>query len=729
MIPEVPSKRPLRKSQTSKEGLQQEQHPAVPKTRPIRKCTTELINDLVENTNNQLNDLEKLISHKGSHHLNHNTGGSIGEDGSNSEKSLKSRSPEKPQRPSNKGTSNNIEPIQPTIPKRPTRNKDGSVDKNEHSSLADSYTMASPPKTDDHNEVVKEVENETPKSSADNLNDTVSLNESKGEPKQEVDEADNLMQLVETEANDSEESANENHQHTDDEAPKQDTQSPYMHEIESNTHSNTSSKGSVVSKESSKHDKNENESNIATGEQLSTMISNQSDTITSPRTNSNEMGNILESTKSSNHPASSEEKFETESNEHLLNRPSPEPLVKINSGESEKKSPGSEELPKDNQLITDRERSVDSENNSLSKIPTNRPQKKAPPPVPKKPSSKIAAFHEMLQKQQSQDLRKVMNIHDNDAETASDDNNGGNAYSGSEDVNLTKCERNSNSPITQGKPKKDFVNNLNNLFALPGMALPGSLPPTIMNRSNHINSSNNTNAHKETNMNEPNENAKTEIKTDVRQRRVRRPRGKLPSKISQSTKIVDTSNVNSVRIFKAWTIHFGSHSSQNVTNDDKTNDDKTNDIDSQSNNIKSSIDLNETSEEVTSVKDTIQPPVEKAVETEKEQEPQPTEPLQPYLESVTNSPDESSENVIRVNVVDHTDESVIDVKEKTPEKMIQVSAVPQTVTQDDLSEKEPIKEQDDNEKVQPSQEPVESTGGDGMEHEDDEPLRGKEETD
>lgn len=49
---------------------------------------------------------------------------------------------------------------------------------------------------------------------------------------------------------------------------------------------------------------------------------------------------------------------------------------------------------------------ADTEAKSASpKVPVERPRKRAPPPVPKKPSSRIAAFQEMLQKQQQEDLR------------------------------------------------------------------------------------------------------------------------------------------------------------------------------------------------------------------------------------------------------------------------------------------------------------------------------------
>lgn len=178
-----------------------------------------------------------------------------------------------------------------------------------------------------------------------------------------------------------------------------------------------------------------------------------------------------------------------------------------------------------------RKEETEKEQKTTPVIPS-RPTKKGPPPVPKKPSSKIAAFHEMLQRQQMKNL-------------------GVEEGEGESDVRTTK-----ESPTTSSIPtpiEKDsttsrtsnIANNLNGLFALPGMVPGGALPPSLS---------------KKLGINTPteeivsNNNSKKGL-SDVRQKRARGPRGrKLPSNVSNIKKVVDNSTSNDIEMFTTWTI-------------------------------------------------------------------------------------------------------------------------------------------------------------------------------
>ncbi|CAI7246561.1 CGH_1_collapsed_G0027690.mRNA.1.CDS.1 [Saccharomyces cerevisiae] len=105
-----------------------------------------------------------------------------------------------------------------------------------------------------------------------------------------------------------------------------------------------------------------------------------------------------------------------ESNTSLNEKQEGKDNMEVNSqpqGPSEQLSPKlvSNELPNTQEKLVSEE--CDStlisteEESKIPKIPSERPKRRAPPPVPKKPSSRIAAFQEMLQKQQQQDLHNT----------------------------------------------------------------------------------------------------------------------------------------------------------------------------------------------------------------------------------------------------------------------------------------------------------------------------------
>lgn len=175
--------------------------------------------------------------------------------------------------------------------------------------------------------------------------------------------------------------------------------------------------------------------------------------------------------------------------------------VKLTTQES--KSPEKEPTP-----VTHSEDSEISKSKQEPYIPASRPKKKGPPPVPKKPSSRIAAFQEMLQKQQMKDMEN-------------------------KDTNPPLGDKEKQPPR-----KMNFISDLNNLIALPGMVPTGDMAP---NNTSKTPVDNTTKVNKEL--------------TDVRQKRARGPRGrKLPSKVNNVTKIIAKNENYTVQVKPLWSL-------------------------------------------------------------------------------------------------------------------------------------------------------------------------------
>ncbi|CCF60462.1 hypothetical protein KAFR_0K01060 [Kazachstania africana CBS 2517] len=183
--------------------------------------------------------------------------------------------------------------------------------------------------------------------------------------------------------------------------------------------------------------------------------------------------------------------------------------------------------------------SSSKEKKEESQTPTipERPKKRAPPPVPKKPSSRIAAFHKLLERQQLQELNASKTSGGTEGEEKEDK---------SENVSEAVKTGKENSINSQ---RTEFARNLNGLFALPGMvpmdgALPKALGKNLSPPSENITSE------------EPvvTETSRNEV-SDVRQRRARGPRGrKLPSSVSNVKKVVAENSTSSIEVFEVWTI-------------------------------------------------------------------------------------------------------------------------------------------------------------------------------
>ena len=160
---------------------------------------------------------------------------------------------------------------------------------------------------------------------------------------------------------------------------------------------------------------------------------------------------------------------------------------------------------------------------AIPQIPLSRPQKRGPPPVPKKPSSKIAAFHEMLQKQQMKDLE-------------------------TQDVKIIK-----NKETDKRLPTNiNFIGDLNNLIALPGMTPQNTNTISKVNNDDKVQDSNTVIANGQSEINESTH--KKELH-DLRQRRSRGPRGrKLPSNMNNMTKVVVKNENYVIKVRHLWSL-------------------------------------------------------------------------------------------------------------------------------------------------------------------------------
>ncbi|CCD23135.1 Aim21p NDAI_0B01010 [Naumovozyma dairenensis CBS 421] len=210
-----------------------------------------------------------------------------------------------------------------------------------------------------------------------------------------------------------------------------------------------------------------------------------------------------------------------------------EPAVSPSKGNDELLSEGKEEEAPEEEAHTEEahkqeapEEEAHNEEKVEPKIP-ERPKKRAPPPVPKKPSSRIAALHEMLKKQQEENMAKVNEPFSKGSEKEND------------------------SKDTDNEGKAEFVKNLNGLFALPGMA-PGG---PILNKKLSPDAASNA-VEEQLNLKQAEEAMGDESTGMGTRRRARGPRGrKLPSKIAKTEKIVDIKeDENVIQIFNTWKI-------------------------------------------------------------------------------------------------------------------------------------------------------------------------------
>lgn len=176
---------------------------------------------------------------------------------------------------------------------------------------------------------------------------------------------------------------------------------------------------------------------------------------------------------------------------------------------------------------------------------------RGPPPVPKKPSSRIAAFQKMIHEQQMQDIKRSTPTSSFDKDGSNQDSSKGNSENqkktisdnGSEGPEPTKNP----SEINNNSKRMQFANSLNGLIGLPGISSHG-LPPALSKKlSNPAKSDIGSD-------NGGNENNKN-VSNIGSQRRGKGPRGrKLPTQVASFEKIIIENAGNEIKIFNTWTL-------------------------------------------------------------------------------------------------------------------------------------------------------------------------------
>lgn len=184
---------------------------------------------------------------------------------------------------------------------------------------------------------------------------------------------------------------------------------------------------------------------------------------------------------------------------------------------------------------------IETKSTEQPSVPS-RPMRKGPPPVPKKPSSKIAAFHQMLQRQQMKNLGL-----ENEEEAIISVESSNDTPEHSSTTTEADDKSTSTQPQTMPiRPSQLMGNSMNGIFALPGM-VPGGMLPAGLSKKLGISTEESSNSNTE--------NGSKGALSDVRQKRARGPRGrKLPSKINNIKKVVDTTENNEIEIFNTWTV-------------------------------------------------------------------------------------------------------------------------------------------------------------------------------
>lgn len=160
-------------------------------------------------------------------------------------------------------------------------------------------------------------------------------------------------------------------------------------------------------------------------------------------------------------------------------------------------------------------------------------KKRAAPPVPKKPSSRIAAFQEMLQKNQ---LEQLQGSNQQRQPFANPGSNG----------SQEKMD------VAHDDGKLQFRQNLNALFAIPGAPAPVGIPTLPVNKS-------------EANKSQENAREKQNESSPIaRQRRAKGPRGrKLPSTVATIEKVQNEANGNEIEIYHTWTTRLATFNWEN----------------------------------------------------------------------------------------------------------------------------------------------------------------------
>lgn len=494
--PNVPTRRPILKAKTMtsfESGMDQESLPKVPLQRPVRRSTTEELNNVMNNTSKELEEIESLISKHNIHNVSRKKSPTSVEEGKvaaihqNGQRSA-----------SDNKTSTNPSPLE--------KNEHKGDEGNESAISPSNSVNKSNNEVTEHSDSEDLTEKQKVHAALDNEAGDRSHFEEKlipGDMKVPVDvskdvEEGSLNALPPSGITESDDKAEKFTKHP--ESSLEELQK-HQEQQEEKIFQNPTDEESTTSL----NEKQEGKDNM----EVNSQPQGPSDTETVIAATSSNVPSQIASEEENDVPVIPRSRPKKDFEAHVQKEELPNTQEKLVSEEC------------DSTLVSTEEES------KIPKIPSERPKRRAPPPVPKKPSSRIAAFQEMLQKQQQQDLH-----------------NNGNSSATTASADIAK--KHTDSSITSDTTKADFTSKLNGLFALPGMVNPGQLPPSLEKKLSSPDTESKLG---------PQDQSQAKTGPLGGTRRGRGPRGrKLPSKVASVEKIEEDDNTNKIEIFNNWNV-------------------------------------------------------------------------------------------------------------------------------------------------------------------------------
>ncbi|PJP08430.1 Aim21p [Saccharomyces cerevisiae] len=494
--PNVPTRRPILKAKTMtsfESGMDQESLPKVPLQRPVRRSTTEELNNVMNNTSKELEEIESLISKHNIHNVSRKKSPTSVEEGKvaaihqNGQRSA-----------SDNKTSTNPSPLE--------KNEHEGAEGNESAISPSNLVNKSNNEVTEHSDSEDLTEKQKVHAALDNEAGDRSHFEEKlipGDMKVQVDvskdvEEGSLNALPPSGITESDDKAEKFTKHP--ESSLEELQK-HQEQQEEKIFQNPTDEESTTSL----NEKQEGKDNM----EVNSQPQGPSATETVIAATSSNVPSQIASEEENDVPVIPRSRPKKDFEAHVQKEELPNTQEKRVSEEC------------DSTLISTEEES------KIPKIPSERPKRRAPPPVPKKPSSRIAAFQEMLQKQQQQDLH-----------------NNGNSSATTASADIAK--KHTDSSITSDTTKADFTSKLNGLFALPGMVNPGQLPPSLEKKLSSPDTESKLG---------PQDQSQAKTGPLGGTRRGRGPRGrKLPSKVASVEKIEEDDNTNKIEIFNNWNV-------------------------------------------------------------------------------------------------------------------------------------------------------------------------------
>lgn len=496
-IPAMPSAKPLAKASTVA-NIEVTETPEEPSDRTVKRSTTENLDLLVQNTSDQLKEMELLLS-------KHET--------SSQRKSAQRSNDTLEVKPSDESASEVIEQTPADVSESPQTSSRENIslkpetEEQQVSSAVKDYGVQEIDKGEREQEPLQETESKQitpPEYSGEQLvtkvadEDGLKETQEKESSSDKAELAASVEHPVETAAADLSEEEEKAVDTLEDVLSTQEPDRPFSDQVDEE-----------VEKDSVSPVSNDVES-----EPTETVK------VQSPKTPGPELEKSAEAQAAKGIDVKSENSVEAQPSQELDAEETPEsPLTKTDVPKAETvriSEPGPTELQKSD--------SVHPSKPEDSTIPAT---KRGPPPVPKKPSSRIAAFQQMLQKQQLEQLQGSGPFKSHEASPSTDSS--------------TDTAPTPNRTALSGD-RAQFGKNLGALFANPAM-LPGGIPSKREPPA------------PKTSEAEPAETSQGKS-TETRQRRARGPRGrKLPSQLA-NVEQVKTESCNEIEIFHTWKLVF-----------------------------------------------------------------------------------------------------------------------------------------------------------------------------